>query len=105
MTADPQQLRQTLDDLHQELADADHLDPQMTAQLQSTLAEIQAKLAQQSATLAAPPEERNDEPTDLDEDPSLIDRVHEVEQYFESTHPTLAGTLKRLVDILATMGI
>ena len=31
MAADPQHLRQTLDDLHRQLADAEHLDPQMTA--------------------------------------------------------------------------
>ena len=47
------------------------------------------------------------ETTDLqvDEDPSLVDGVNLMAEQFEARHPTLASTLRSVMQSLADMGI
>ncbi len=96
MSVESEQLRQTLAQLHRQLDEAPRLDPEVAAQLRTTIDDIRAALEKQ---------ERADAPAETEPDDSLAGRLTEAEQYFESSHPTLATTLQRLVDILAQMGI
>lgn len=83
-----QQLDEALTQLHQQLADADHLDRDQVAALRATVAEIQAVLER---------EERSET--------SLAARMREAARHFEDSHPTLTNTVGRVADMLAQMGI
>ena len=109
MTIDTERLRHTLEQLHQQLDQAESLDPEVAAQLEATINDLRATLARRAeaerAELENPPAETAREEDDETDEHSLAYRLGEAEQYFESSHPTLANTVKRLVDILAQMGI
>ncbi|MBW2373943.1 MAG: DUF4404 family protein, partial [Deltaproteobacteria bacterium] len=45
------------------------------------------------------------EGTPSDEESSLADRLSELAQGFEESHPTLSETVGRVVDALANLGI
>ena len=47
--------------------------------------------------------ERGD--ADVEEDPTLVDGVNLMAEQFEARHPTLAGTLRSVMQSLADMGI
>lgn len=96
MTVDPEKLRQTLAQLHEQLDAATTLDPEAAAQLRAAAEEIDAALARQG-----------DVPTEYadDDEPTLADRLTDAEQQFATEHPTISTTLQRLVDMLAQMGI
>lgn len=85
---DPE-LNEALEAVHQQLSEADHLDPDDVERLRSTMTEIQSVL------------ERQGEP----EEESLSDRVAHSAKRFEESHPVLTDTLGRIADILQQMGI
>ena len=89
-------LKQTLAELHAELSGAGKVDPATRQALQEALADIQAALA---AAESAPDEERPTAPE------GLAERLRTTAAKFEATHPTLAGTLERLIDLLGAAGI
>ena len=89
-----EQLKQTLDSLHQELAGGTQLDPEVRAQLQQLAVEIEAALAR-----SAPPEPRDGE------EETLLDRITGAAAPFEETHPRLAAILGRIADGLSQLGI
>ena len=95
MASDDQQLRATLNQLRDQLADAQAIDPQLADRLRETVTDIEATLEGQ------PPERRH-----RDEDHrSLRERLSEAALEFEASHPTLSMTIGSLADALARIGI
>ena len=86
-----QDLREMLEHLHTELQRADTIDEPSRELLRSVLADIEDLL------------ERKQKPDTQPE--SIIERLREAVRAFESTHPTLTGTIGALADALANMGI
>lgn len=91
MADDRDQLQQTLDQLHEQLQAAQHLDAEVAGHLKQTIAEIDIALKKRGL--------------DTRSRHSFLERLGDASRHFEESHPTLAGTLSRLVDILAQMGI
>lgn len=88
MSATPARLQATLDELHRQLAEVDHLDPAAHSQLSAALHDIQATLA-----VKGPPGE------------SLLRRLREAAHDFEESHPALAGSIGSFIDTLGRGGI
>ena len=88
MSEEHEALRATLSHLHQQIAGHD-LDEQERVLLRDALHELEARLE------GSPGEEGS----------SLADRLSELAQEFEESHPTLSATVGRLVDALANLGI
>jgi hypothetical protein len=95
MTENSEKLRTTLTELHEQLRQAHSVDPQTRDLLRAILADIQATLAGSTAEPARPQEEHA----------THIDRLAEAARHFEASHPTLSGTVSRLIDILQQIGI
>ena len=83
-------LQQQLQDLRDQLAEDPPLSAEERASLFLLVQEIEVQLARQAA--AAP-------------DATLVDGVNLAVERFEATHPTLAGTLRNIMQSLANMGI
>lgn len=83
-----QELTEALENVHQQLAEADHLDPSDVEKLRTTMNEIRDVLERQE-----------------NKSESLSDRVSHSAQRFEDSHPVLTDTLGRIADILQQMGI
>jgi hypothetical protein len=90
---DKDSLRERLARLHAELSDAHRGDPEAHRPLGEVLPEIQ-RLALEPETISA-----------ADADPSLPRRLEQVAVQFEADHPALAGSLRRIIDVLAEVGI
>ena len=96
-----EKLKQTLAELHAELASAGKVDPDTRRLLQEALAEIQRSLA---AAEAAPVEAREPAEEGI-ADEGIAERLQTATARFETTHPTLAGLIERLTDLLGAAGI
>ena len=83
-----QKLEETLQELHEQLANAEDLGSDQVAMLRVTLAEIQAKLG-----------------TDHSEHSSLSAQLQESIEQIQGSHPVLTNTMVRVADLLAQMGI
>jgi len=83
-------LPQQLQELRDQLAEGPLLSEEERAELFVLTQEIELQLASQAA--AAP-------------DATLIDGVNLAVERFEASHPTLAGTLRNIMQSLANMGI
>ncbi len=83
-------LQQQLDELRAQLSQDSPLSEQERAELYVLSQEIELQLAREAA--AAP-------------DATLVDGVNLAVERFEVSHPTLAGTLRNIVQSLANMGI
>lgn len=87
----PERLQQHLQQLREQLAEEDTpLDAQDRAALLELMQQIDLKLAKE---LASAP------------DATLVDGVNLAVERFETQHPTLAGTLRNILQSLANMGI
>jgi Domain of unknown function (DUF4404) len=86
----PEQLRATLAELERQLSESASLDDPSRQALEQALRDIRATLAEQTVQ-----QERQ----------TLIGRLRLAVERFEGTHPTLTGTLTRLIDGLVEMGI
>ena len=84
------ELQRQLEHLRDQLADSPPLSEEERASLYLLTQDIEAQLARQAA--AAP-------------DASLVDGVTLAVERFEADHPTLAGTLRNILQSLANMGI
>lgn len=94
MTEDIQKLRDTLARLQTDLDAAEARDPEVRAMLGGALERISAKLQAREAgapLVVVVPDDSDD--------------LTAVAQKFEAEHPTLAATLRGVVDSLASMGI
>ena len=83
-------LQQQLEELRDQLADDQPLSEEERASLYLLIQELEAQLARHAA--AAP-------------DATLVDGVNLAVERFEAIHPTLAGTLRNIMQSLANMGI
>jgi hypothetical protein len=83
-------LQQQLQELRKQLAEQTPLTKEERTELFILSQEIELQLAEQAAA----------EP-----DASLVDGVNLAIERFESSHPTLAGTLRNILQTLANMGI
>ncbi|KRW59955.1 DUF4404 family protein [Pseudomonas sp. TTU2014-080ASC] len=84
------QLQQQLQDLRKQLSEQTQLSTEERTELFILSQEIELQLAEQMA--AAP-------------DANLVDGVNLAIERFESSHPTLAGTLRNILQTLANIGI
>ena len=85
-----QQLRQQLEQLRNQLEQAPPLDADERGAIQALIEQIEAQLALQSPPPA---------------DETLVDGINLAVERFEVSHPTLAGTLRNIMQTLANMGI
>ena len=89
MVTEPE-LREHLKQLHEELEAAESVDPESRALMADLLDDIHALLGDADAGSSRQ---------------SLVDRLGEATRSFETTHPTLATTVGRVMDTLANLGI
>lgn len=85
----PDELRQRLANLHQQLDAAPPMDEESRRLLRTLRDDIERALNQPGATLAS--EHRN--------------RLEEAAARFEADHPALAGVLRQFVDVLGKAGL
>jgi hypothetical protein len=85
-------LRTTLEELQRTLEEPDAVDAESRQLLGELVEDIQA-------VLARAPEEREDA------DPSLLDRLAEMAQRFEKSHPSLTAAVGRVANALSNLGI
>lgn len=83
-------LQQQLQELRDQLAEKPPMTEEERAELFVLTQEIELQLASQAAAVS---------------DATLIDGVNLAVERFEASHPTLAGTLRNIVQSLANMGI
>lgn len=88
---DQDSLRERLAQLHAELSEAHRGDPEAHRPLGEILPEIK-RLTQQPAAIGTA-------------DASLPQRLEQVAVQFEANHPALAGSVRRIVDLLGEVGI
>lgn len=84
------QLQQQLQDLRDQLAEDPPLNAEDKAALFELMSEIEVRLAREVAS----------EP-----DANLIDGVNLAVERFEASHPSLAGSLRSILQTLANIGI
>ncbi len=89
---DQNTLRERLAKLHAELSNAHGDDPATRQALEEILPDIKRMVERQGADA-------------LPADTSLPDRLERVAVRFEAVHPTLAASARRLIDLLAEVGI
>jgi hypothetical protein len=89
---DQNTLRERLAKLHAELSNAHGDDPATRQALEEILPDIKRMVERQGADA-------------LPADTSLPDRLERVAVHFEALHPTLAASARRLIDLLAEVGI
>ena len=89
---DQNTLRERLAKLHAELSNAHGDDPATRQALEEILPDIKRMVERQGADTLPP-------------DRSLPDRLERVAVQFEALHPTLAASARRLIDLLAEVGI
>jgi len=87
------ELKQTLDTLHEELTHGQQLDEDARARLQVLLADIQNVLAREPQRSA-----------DVDEE-GLGERLQEAVSEFEAAHPRFSQLIGRIADGLSNLGI
>jgi hypothetical protein len=85
-------LREQLAQLHEELRDANHVDPAVRRLLGEIMRDI-ARLGEEPAAAA------------VSSDPSLPDRLEKIAVQFEVDHPALAASTRRFIDLLGKAGI
>lgn len=83
-----QTLDQTLNELHDQLADAQDLDEAQKTRLRHAVEEIQKTLDDSKVSSA-----------------SLATQLKQAVSQFEQSHPALTSSIGRIADLLAQMGI
>lgn len=83
------ELRESLQKLREQLEQQPPLDDAQRAELQSLIDDIELQLTNEEAL----------------SNESLVDGINLAVERFEISHPTLAGTLRSIVQSLANMGI
>lgn len=85
-----QDLRQQLDQLRDQLEQQPPLDDDQREAVQALITQLESQLA-----LESPPPA----------DETLVDGINLAVERFEVSHPTLAGTLRNIMQSLVSMGI
>jgi len=94
-----EKIEELLRQLHNELAEADNVDADLSEKLRGTAVEIQTALQRQqslSAVLGESPDT---------ESHGVIDQLRDAAERFEDSHPTLTNTVGRIADALSQLGI
>lgn len=91
-----EELKQTLESLHQELSQSSEVDPELRKLLTEVAGDIEQTLHK---------EEEPATPESEAEHADLIDRVNNLASRFEAQHPTLAQMIGRIADGLSQLGI
>jgi ABC-type transporter Mla subunit MlaD len=87
-------IAQLLNQLQEELGDADGLDPALSERLRSATAAIHEALDRDPAV------------ADEQEQPhGMIEQLRDAATQFEDSHPTLTNTVGRIADALSQLGI
>lgn len=86
------QLREHLEELQSELADAATLDEESKRLIDSVLSDVQELLDRT-------------EPTPAHEPHGLVERLRDATRQFEESHPTLSAAVGRVMDTLSNLGI
>lgn len=89
-----EELKRTLESLHEELAQSAEVDPEVRKLLTDVAGDIEQALQK--------------EPTESEgggEESGLIDRVNDLGSHFEEQHPKLAQIIGRIADGLSQLGI
>lgn len=92
------ELNETIQRLHDELAVAENLDAKMADALRSAVADIQEAIVRLGNRSAS--EEEDSEPP-----PVPHGQLSDAAREFEGSHPVLSRTIGQLADILGQMGI
>jgi Domain of unknown function (DUF4404) len=101
MPDEPDDLRATLDRLHEQLRGAANISPETRGHLKGVLEDIHALLGDE-------PPKAGESATGSSRDAShesIVRRLTSAEREFEVTHPTLAGIVGSVIDALGRMGI
>ncbi len=85
-------LRETLEELHQELESTEQVDPEARELLEEVLSDIREVL------------QRADHPSG-EEHGSLVDRLADATQRFEEDFPSLTAAVNRVATALSNLGI
>ena len=88
---DPEKLKSLVSQLHQELADAESLPPEMEDELSQVVAEMAELL---------PAKEQPDE-----EHQTALEKLEEYASGFDAEHPKLASALRQIAVALGNIGI
>lgn len=94
-----EKIEELLRQLHNELAEADNVDAELSEKLRGTAAEIQTALQRQPSLPATIDEAPESEST------GVIDQLRDAAERFEDSHPTLTNTVGRIADALSQLGI
>ena len=93
---DPNELRDQLMKLHEELGNVRQVDPRSTQLLSEIMGDIKRLTAQAAdAPLTS----------SVPQPQSLPDRLERIAVQFEADHPTLAASSRRLIDLLGKAGL
>jgi hypothetical protein len=87
----PEKLRATVADLERQLSESPSLDAESRQALEQAIRDIRSTLAANE--------------TGAPETHTLVGRLRSAVEKFEGSHPTLTGTMMRLIDGLGEMGI
>ena len=101
MTDEAQRLRNAINELHQALQSAHGVDPDTRSLLARTVSEVREVLETQPGAAANNPDEMAERVGRLPVQRQLAKAAAE----FEGSHPTLAGTVRSVIDALAQIGI
>jgi len=94
MTGKSEALRDTLDELHEQLESVEAGDSEVQALLQGAIEDLRAALDASTEDVSAESEQE-----------TFVDRFEEAATHFEESYPVLAGTLRKLAEVLSQMGI
>jgi DNA repair ATPase RecN len=87
-------IAQLLNQLHEELSDADGVDPALSERLRSATAAIEEALDRDQAIAA-----------EREHPQGMIEQLRDAANQFEDSHPTLTNTVGRIADALSQLGI
>ncbi|MFZ4524275.1 MAG: DUF4404 family protein [Chlorobium sp.] len=87
-----QKLRELLDTLHQELEQVESIDETTEVVLSNLRADMQRLLDDKAGSTTH-------------EDESLVERMNDALDHFETDHPKLSLTIQHILDSLAKMGL
>jgi ribosomal protein S15P/S13E len=90
-----EELKRTLESLHQELSQSGEIDPELRKLLTEVASDIEQALQ----------DEEPGTPESEAQHADLIDRVNNLASHFEAQHPTLAQIIGRIADGLSQLGI
>jgi len=94
-----EKIEDLLRQLHDELAEAEDVDADLSEKLRGAAAEIQTALERQY-----PMEDVSDSQTE-GEPGGVIEQLRDAAERFEDSHPTLTNTVGRIADALSQLGI